>query len=708
MMKNILIAFFLIAAISVKAQKAFPYQNNDGKWGLKNQNEVVIKAQYDRLDSAYYSGFELFNHDVLAMITDSMGQVLFQPSSKIIKNSNAYLRYYYKEPFDVETLQEELSQSFFVYLSDAVLDTILQLDTVDVEEYVGESGEFIIDKQVLDNEFVILSRGSIQLVNSNSELLNKNPLQNIALKTTLLEPMTDEDFGNILFRLKNEKPYDYELFINLPQITKSNIPFMQNNKWGLLSLSGIELVDPIYDSLARDRSNSFSFFNHGVLAAIIRQDGKSIFKAEEKVVDKANLNLELSIGESQEEDSTIEMELQHSLFLYLDNGKMDTLIYYDSVQIVNEYGELYDTLASIQCPIIAKGDIYLVNAQGDKINPNPIQEISIFANEYEVVYEVDPFIIEAYYVGYEPSGRKGFINLCNNTTDREKALTYLSHGIPNLQSNIVLYKSDNKWGVIDIKKGIIIQALYDSYTSDLDGIVRFFNHGVLAAIVNQNGSYVYKPDVSIITESNHYMDITAIGNEPETDTSLTRELKYHTYLYLSNSTIDTLIINDSIWDYNDEESEWKKTSKPILVPLIKQGKIRVIDGLGKTIYQEQIDGLAFLCNLVGEDENYEEYYYDIYEKYFVSDEQKYLWFGKNAGSTPNYKAFYALGSPVNVSDLVIINKNDKYGLLDLKKGLIVEPIYDSYDYDKLIHFINAGERIISVDAEGAIINVVNE
>ena len=707
-MKNILIAFFLIAAISVKAQKAIPYQNKDGKWGLKNENKIVIKAQYDRLDSAYYSGFELFNHDVLALITDSMGQVIFQPSSKIIKNSNAYLRYYYKDPYELMTLQEELSQSFFVYLSNAVLDTVVQLDTVEFDEFDEETGEFFISQQVLYNEFVVLSKGGIQLVNSKSELLNKKPLQDIALKTSLINPMLDGTYGNVLFYLKSENPNYFELFVTIPQITKSNTPFKQNNKWGLLSLSGTVLIDPIYDSLAWDRTKSFSFFNHGVLAAIVGQDGEYVFKAEEEVVAKANLNLELYIGESQVEDSTIEMELQHSLFLYLDGGIMDTLVYYDSAQVINEEGNFYDTLVAIKCPIISKGNIYVLNSQGKKINSNPIQEISVFANKFKSVYQIDPFTQEASYAGYRTIGKKGFINLCNKSIGRDKAVTYLSHGIPNLQSNIVLYKNDNKWGVIDIKKGVITDALYDSYTANLDGIVHFFNHGVLAAIVDQNGAYVFKPDASIIAESDYYMDIEAIGDKPETDTSLTRWLKYHTYLYLSNSVIDTMVINDSIWDYNDYEGEWKKIPKPISVPLIKQGKIRLIDGLGKTIYQEQIDGLGFLCNLVGEDENYEEYYYDIYEKYFESDAQKYLWLGKSASTTQDYKAFYTLGAPINQSDLVIINKGNKYGLLDLKKGLVVEPSYDSYEYDKLIHFINAGERIISVDAEGDIIKIINE
>jgi len=700
MMKNILIAFFLIAVISVKAQKVIPYQNNAGKWGLKNQNEIVIKAQYDRLESAYYSGFELFNHDVLALITDSMGHVLFQPSSKIIKNSNAYLRYYYKDPYELMTLQEELSQSFFVYLSDAVLDTVVQLDTVEFDE---ETGEFFISQQVLYNEFVVLSKGGIQLVNSKSELLNKKPFQNIAFKIKLRDPMSDEIDGNVLFFLQKSNQDDFGLFFNLPLITKLNIPFKQNNKWGLLSLSGTVLIDPIYDSLVGDRTNSFSFFNHGVLAAIVRQDGKYVFKADEEVVAKANLSLELYIGELQDEDSTIEMELQHSLFLYLDGGIMDTLVYYDSAQVINEEGNFYNTLVAINCPIIAKGDIYIVNAQGKKINPNPIQEISVFANEYERVEEFDPFTQMAYYEGYETSRRKGFINLCNKAIGRDRAMTYLRYGVPELQSNIILYKNDNKWGVIDIKKGVITDALYDSYIANLDGIVHFFNHGILAAIVDQNGAYVFKPDASIIAESDHYMDIEAIGDEPETDTSLTRWLKYHTYLYLSNSVIDTMVINDSIWESSEEESEWEKTPKPILVPLIKQGKIRLIDGLGKTIYQEQIDGLAFLCNLVEEDENYEnyeEYYYDFYEKYNVSDKQNYLWLGKGAITTQDYKSFYALGAPSNQSDIVIINKGNKYGLLDLKKGLIVEPIYDSLDYNSNFSFYNHGILIAIVNTKG--------
>ena len=703
-MRNLLVLILIFTGLVIRAQSNIPYQNEKGKWGIKNnKGKIVIKAKYDRVDTADYKSLEFFNHHILAAIVDSTGKYLFQPKSKLISKSNAFVRYYYKDFLDLTSIQEEIDNSLFLYFSHAKTDTVIFKDSI--IEFNTDTGNDTI-MEIITNTVITLKNGNITLVDSKGKILNKKPFDNIALKTyygNVEMEMEDIPFYEAYYRLKDNDNSRFDTdYPMLPLVAAGNIPFEQNNKWGLLNLEAGVIIKPVYDGFKQGDYKTIEFYNHHVLAAIVDNNGNYLFKPDKKLISRSNSYINYSLAHDIEDDTTKEIELKNELFVYFLEGQLDTLVYWDSLQEYDyDTDELLNSKRDIFVPFLKKGELVLVDGTGKSINEKAFNNLAFKAVAYRLEEDVDPYTGEYVYNSYTPSEDYSFIDIKNTENKDQEIKAFYREGLPEIQSHLFLFERNNKWGLLHLDKGVLIEPKYDSY--EYDGVFRFFNHHVLAAIVDSTGKYLFQPDNNLVEYSDNYMVFTK-EHEVWKDTNETAKLQNLLFLYLSHSIVDTLVIKDSLWDIENDT----KVPAYKRIAIIKQGQIKLVNGRGKPLFTDAIDGMGFLSHIAEVNPEYEEYYYEgFYEKYQQTDKLEYLELGAKANSTQNYIGFYAMGESQISSDLILIQKESKWGLLDLKKGKIIEPQYDSYEYDgTFIHFVGEGKSDVMVDLDGNILEII--
>jgi len=47
-------------------------------------------------------------------------------------------------------------------------------------------------------------------------------------------------------------------------------------------------------------------------------------------------------------------------------------------------------------------------------------------------------------------------------------------------------------------------------------------------------------------------------------------------------------------------------------------------------------------------------------------------------------------------------------MMDLDKGVVIEPQYDSYEFDGKLHFFNDSKKVLSIDLDGNTSKVINK
>ena len=460
-MKKVLLPFLVFITSLGYSQTSEIFKNNKDKWGCKNEaGKTIVKAKYDSIAiNDRYNSVECYMHNVLAAITDSTGKYLFKPKTNIIKNSNALIKYFinpngsiytstdkenntlfFKDDDRYSSISEEIENTVFLYLSNAVIDTITLKELIITNEneiQLRENG-YVSPENIWFKAYDLLNikRGEISIVNGKSELLNKESFDNIAFNIFTFD-IKDIDDGRYVFlehyhKIKNDslniisefdELYDfYNVMVedygayyppSLPQITQDNFFFNKDNKWGIFSFEHGVVLEPLYDDFRLGyKSNIIEFFNHNVLAAIVDRDGNYLFKADEEIVKNSNAYLPYFFnpnngpttiygpdkdtwsfsrllssqsetdnpGYNEDAFTSYKEQLDNSIYMYIANAVLDTI----PIVRIDTMAEYYDFPSSdfIQIYIanqliqVQKGDISLIGGNSTVINNEPYTNLA--------------------------------------------------------------------------------------------------------------------------------------------------------------------------------------------------------------------------------------------------------------------------------------------------------------------------------------------
>ena len=329
-MKIRLLLFTLtLISFALHSQSITTFQNKDGNWGLRKVNKEVLEAEYTSFDSTSFNSLSFYKNKVLATVVSEKGEILFDADDDVVSSSNAYIQYFIKEPKDVSkdytSKEEEINNSVFLYLYDAVIDTMIsRIDTMTVGSDELNSGGVLSPEHISIYGVKVLKKGSISIVNSKGELLNDKPFQDINIWAyEFLNPEYYNDYLPDIFHyyinsnrdwfIKNERHY----YINIPpiEISKDNFIFKQNNKWGVYNFFKGEVIPPICDSIIPG-IQQMQLFKNNVLSAIVDSSGEYLYKADNKIVKKSNAYIRLRLDHNFDDDYTLEKEWRLITMIY--------------------------------------------------------------------------------------------------------------------------------------------------------------------------------------------------------------------------------------------------------------------------------------------------------------------------------------------------------------------------------------------------------
>lgn len=712
--KLILLISMLFAIVS-HSQTITTFQNQEGHWGLKKDNKEIVSPKYTSVDSTSFNSISFFKDKVLALVVSEYGDILFHPSNEILNNSNAYIHYYIKETKnlgdDFKSKKEELDNSLFLYLSDAIIDTtIVRIDTIFNDFDIKNIEEGYQDNPMIAFGIVHLKEGDITLVNGKGKSLRNDKIQNIyiseydPISNLYDEDYTTEHFYEILVDDMDYDEYGYHKIFKdkgytvsylFDKISPSNICIKQDGKWGLIDIDGKELVKPIYDTLIPG-TKRIEFYNNNVLSAIVDTSGDYLFKADDKVILESNAFVKLVAPRN--ESNTMDIykdELERTTFLYLNNAVLDRVVlrsdtasyWFNNKEFLTDNVDEYVS-DQVICRL-KEGNIRIVNSRGELYDKDNIDNIDNIVFRY---WTSDPESNSEYKDWYYHD-----LKIENNKFERvysDSYDNYLGYEHIDLNDSFFLFEINNKWGVYDIYKGEVLPANFDKYEYDEENeTTSFYTNDLLVSIINNLGEIIYEVDKSIIKKSKSFFRFNYPSNVYDRQDDVF-------YMYLSSSTADSVVISDGLEFYNYETD----TSIDSIVdinhyPLFGDAKIFVNDSSGEMLGDKSYDNVYCFINK----KYYNSELYYINNKYTDDELGRLISVNPTANEVNNNKYYFInVRGKVN-SNLLLAKRKNKWFVIDPIKGKEEKAskklvnILMKYEYSSIS--FNSDENIIKTEIE---------
>ncbi|MCF8297132.1 MAG: WG repeat-containing protein [Saprospiraceae bacterium] len=615
----------LFSSLLSFTQELVPFQNDDGKWGLKNEKgKTKVKPNFDNiLKLQAYQG----------------------------EDENSNLKFYY-----IVNNGGEMN-------TQVIYDTIFNFN---IDEMTGEE---IIEPVTFEKQYQYITGGKFGLLDPNGKTVLKTIYDSLAIPYRGYRNGQDY-IGLFLVNMSKIKDASFFKDIEYREMDNSGLLYVcLNNKWGIMNLNGKQLLEIKYDSYYLG-----DFYINNIPGASTTSSGEVYFKVDDELVKNSNAYL---VWDKQESDYSSEDYYKNKLYLYLSNSIIDSTSIYFPVTLINPDDEfdIIDTLLENRVPMLIKGDIVIVNNKGKEIAPTAFDDLYFNPTLYDDYGNIKPF---------------GYVRL---KMPEDEIVNYnidLSNIV--LASKFLWVKKNKKWGLIDVEGNTIIEPKYDSisYDSKYDGSFSLFNHNVLAAITDNNGEFLYKADETIVNNSNIYWQCKLYYYE-HLDTAKIVEIENSLFVYFTEAVIDTLHYFDTlaigIRDYSVIDS-----IIDISIPNLISGKITLVNGKSEILNVEPFDNIATKSILFRK-----AYYYDDWDglgttNYESIDVYKYIAAKKSNFNVNDNFGYFVNGNPEIDSKIILIERDEKWGFLNLKDYSKIECKYDSFAHtehsSKEISFYN--------------------
>lgn len=313
--KPILILVLILTSLLSYSQELKPFKNEKGKWGLKNEkNKTIVKPKFDNiLKQAAYKEVDGNPITVYYYIVNNGGKI----HSKMIYDT--IITTFLNDETGDEDIEERHIEMECQYITGGKFGLL------------GSDGNTVLE--------IIYDSLDIPYNSYNHEIDNRITYYvNISLASDMIK---HEGSDNIEFNTF------HPIFVS------------KDNKWGLMSFEGKQLVEIRYDSIGEF---GYEFYNNNILCVVTDWSGKILFKADDEIVKTSNAYLKWDMyGKDYESNDFIE----NSLVIYLTNSSIDTITVTDTILIMNEetwYEE--EELYYRKVPIIKAAKLRLVNSNG--------------------------------------------------------------------------------------------------------------------------------------------------------------------------------------------------------------------------------------------------------------------------------------------------------------------------------------------------------
>ena len=669
---RLLLIILMLISIESHSQSINTFQDKDGNWGVKKGDKEVVEAEYTSFDSTSFNSLSFYIKDVLAIVVSEKGEILFEADDEVVQNSNAYIQYFIKEPekvsVDYKTIEEEISNSVFLYLSDAVIDTmIIRIDTMTIGIEILNSGEKLPQGFVSIQAMKVLTKGDISIVNGKGELLNKKLFQDInILAYETRNPEYTYDYppniayyyyinSNNDWYINNENHY----YINIPplEISKDNFIFKQNNKWGVYSFFKGEVIPPIYDSIIPD-THQMKLYNNNVLSAIVDSSGNYLYKAGKNIVKGSNAFMRLQQEGDYDDNYSLEKELKSYTYLYFNDAILDrVIISVDTLEFGYEqlnYGEEISEEAILLNTSIrlTKGYISVVDNKGSLLNKVPFDNISFRQNKFNEYLADD----ETRYFHYDLKNKNKFYD------KSEGGALGLELYTIEIDDNYFCFQQNNKWGLFDIEKGYTLPAIFDNFEYDDSNEETFFyKNDLLGAVVDSLGIVKYEVEESVLNKNIAFLDFSIFLDQGDSYYQYYSNL----YLYLSDTLTETVIISDTLEFYNQDTGiEFDSIVSIINLPVYRDGKIIIKDFIGNINIEKAFDEVFYFTPKM---------YYNS-EVFYIENRFMEDVIGRfiSVKSTKEYiqkNKYYFVNGRNNIkSNFLLAKRKNKWFLVELKSG----------------------------------------
>jgi hypothetical protein len=213
-----------------------------------------------------------------------------------------------------------------------------------------------------------------------------------------------------------------------------------------------------------------------VMLALAVSGQETTFDPPAKLVKKCNAFSRIEVtGDSNNRE----------IFFYYQKAKMDTIVQYDSVLMVNDPDmcTVIDTVASLEMMRLSKGKIWLLDQDGDLLYPEPFDNIRItlpLLRPEEYFDDYCGFIVFGGYSYLDDLQMYRLVKESDSFDDPHMPINYMVY---NYDVNAPFFvQIKGKWGVYDLQKGMIVEPEYDKIEFGENGL-ELYKGDVIAKII---------------------------------------------------------------------------------------------------------------------------------------------------------------------------------------------------------------------------------
>lgn len=367
----------------------------------------------------------------------------------------------------------------------------------------------------------------------------------------------------------------------------------------------------------------------------------------------------------------------------------------DKVGVINKEGKvIIDTkYTDIYIPNQSKDVFVCFNGEESKVLDSKGKELFDDLDEVSCIiisedtYEMEPNILK-----YKKDNKYGLIDLSGKVIADS-----IYDEISSLENKpgSILVKKDGKYGVLDSSGEKIIDTKYnsiksDEYCSEKDGydktgyiISEKTKNGIIYGYVDYTGKIIVEPKYENISRALEYDEedvyLIVMNNGKKGVLKNKKQIIKNNFQSINYYSLSNIFVVNKNGKYGFYNNSGKEILKPQYTSYSVAGKYISVKKDDTTMLYD-IHG-----NLVNS-QNYKSIIEVENDSYFIAQHEngEYSIIGKDIQIDDKYYGItYAFDD-----NFIVMNKDSKYGVLNVYKGIVVEP---EYDYILVIGTVNALE-----------------
>lgn len=246
---------------------------------------------------------------------------------------------------------------------------------------------------------------------------------------------------------------------------------------------------------------------------------------------------------------------------------------------------------------------------------------------------------------------------------------HLKHDLDFVKSYIkseypIIVCEENKWGQYDFKGNQILEPKYDSV--DAYNNIRFYQNSILAVITGINNEIYFKAVTEVLSESDNFLEMFLHNEETG--------YKDKIYLYFKNSHIENIVLWDTVVFVDPLTGMYIEEVIGNEAISVLKAKIRILDNKGIPFSPMEYDDLYINVKTLD---------------YNTGEAEGNIYINIKARKDVIKRKRINLSNMELASNLVMVEKDNKIGFLNLVSGSTIKLEYDSME----IKYINKSREI---------------